>query len=74
MSSGSWRQIFVVCPYYRYDDGKARVTCEGLVDDSSIAVIFGRKADYDIHMATFCCKHYDRCEIARVIAEKYREE
>lgn len=28
MSSGSYRQVLVQCPFYLYDDGAGRICCE----------------------------------------------
>ena len=75
MSSGSYKQIEVQCPFYKYDDGKQRITCEGLVDNSSLALIYQKRRDYETQMCVFCCEHYKRCEVYRMIMEaKYDEE
>ena len=75
MPSGSYKQIEVQCPFYKYDDGKRRITCEGLVDDSSLALIYQRKSDYETQINVFCCEHYRKCEIFRMLMEnKYDEE
>lgn len=75
MSSGSYKQIEVQCPFYKYDDGKQRITCEGLVDNSSLALIYQKRRDYETQMSVFCCEHYKRCEVYRMIMEaKYDEE
>ena len=75
MPSGSYKQIEVQCPFYKYDDGKRRITCEGLVDKSSLALIYQRRNDYEIQINVFCCEHYKKCEIYRMLMEaKYDEE
>ena len=74
MASGSYRQVDVVCPFYRNDDGKGRITCEGFVDRSSLALIYGRRNDYEIQIRTFCCEHYTRCEVYRMLMDKYEED
>jgi hypothetical protein len=74
MPSGSFRQIDVQCPFYKHDDGKRRITCEGLVDRSSLSLTYLSKKDYEIQIETFCCKHFDRCEVYRMLMEKYEEE
>lgn len=75
MSSGSYKQIEVQCPFYKYDDGKQRITCEGLVDNSSLALIYQKRRDYETQISVFCCEHYKRCEVYRMIMEaKYDEE
>lgn len=75
MSSGSYKQIEVQCPFYKYDDGKQRITCEGLVDNSSLALIYQKRRDYETQISVFCCEHYKRCEVYRMLMEaKYDEE
>lgn len=77
MPSGSYKgKADALCPFYRFDDGqKRRITCEGLVDRSTLALTFRQRADYDTQLGVFCCEHYKRCEIYRMLMEaKYDEE
>ena len=74
MPSGSYKQIEVQCPFYKYDDGKRRITCEGIIDDSSLALIYHNKHDYALQMDVFCCCNYQKCEIYRMLMDKYDEE
>lgn len=74
MPSGSYRQVDVLCPFYKYDDGKQRITCEGLIDGSSLALIYHNRRDYETQLNTFCCKHFQKCEVYRLLIEKYKEE
>lgn len=74
MPSGSYRQADVRCPFYQFDDGKRRITCEGIIDDSSLALIYRKKTDYETQIRAFCCEHYERCEVYRLLMEKYDEE
>lgn len=74
MPSGSYKQAYVQCPFYKYDDGKQRITCEGLIEDSSLALIYHKKQDYETQINVFCCEHYTRCEVYRLLMEKYKEE
>ena len=67
MSSGSYKQVYVQCPFYRYDDGKGVISCQGLVDGGYIKVTFPTKEEYNIQMDTFCCNHYDYCELFRAL-------
>lgn len=73
MPSGSYKQVFVRCPFYKWDDGKKRITCEGLTDDSSLALIYHRKCEYEQQMSVFCCEHYTKCEVFRLLSRKYEE-
>ena len=74
MPSGSYKQIEVQCPFYKYDDGKQRITCEGLVDNSSLALIYRNRTDYETQINVFCCEHYKKCEVYRILIEKYEED
>lgn len=75
MPSGSYKQIEVQCPFYKYDDGKQRITCEGLVDNSSLALIYQKKGDYEAQINVFCCEYYKKCEVYKMLMEsKYDEE
>lgn len=74
MSSGSYRQADVKCPFYKHDDGKLRITCEGITEGSSIALIYRRKADYETQILQYCCEHYKKCEVYRMLMDKYDEE
>ena len=78
MPSGSFKQADVLCPFYKYDDGKQRITCEGLVgkkEDSSLALIYHSKKDYETQIDVFCCEHYKRCEVYTMLMNaKYDEE
>ena len=74
MSSGSYRQADVRCPFYKFDDGAKRITCEGLIDESSLALIYRRKRDYEAQIMNFCCEHYGNCEIYRMLMDKYEED
>jgi hypothetical protein len=74
LPSGSFFQADVGCPFYKYDDGRRRITCEGLVDESSVALIFNRRSDYELQIREFCCKYYKNCEIYRILMEKYEED
>lgn len=71
MPSGSYWQAYVLCPFYKYDDGKRRITCEGLVDNSSLALVYHKKADFDTQIGVFCCEHYTKCEVYRMLISKY---
>ena len=76
MSSGSYKaQADVQCPFFKFDEQKRyRIVCEGIVEDSSLALIYCRKRDYETQMRVFCCEHYKKCEVYRILMEKYEEE
>lgn len=68
----------VQCPFYQYDEsnGKSRIhriTCEGLTENSTLALNYKRKRDFNIQLETFCCIHFPKCEVYRMLMEKYEE-
>ena len=73
MSSGSYRQTDVLCPFYMTDDGKNRISCEGIGNGSSLTSYFRTRSEYARQLEVFCCEHYARCEISRAIMEKYTD-
>ncbi len=65
------------CPFYRSDDGRSKISCEGLADTEGcrILLFFDRKEDFLVQMQTFCCRHFKNCEVhAAITAAKYAEE
>ena len=77
MPSGSYKaQANVQCPFFKFDVWKQkRIVCEGFVDESSLALIYCRREDYDTQLQVFCCEHYKNCEVYRMLCEtKYDEE
>lgn len=72
MPSG-YKKADVQCPFYKYDDGKRRITCEGITEDSSLALIYHNKRDYETQITVFCCEHYKKCELYGLLTDKYEE-
>lgn len=72
--SGSYIQIFVLCPFYKRDDGKRRIVCEGFVENSNIELAYRLESLFRKQMEVFCCKHYQKCEVYRMLMEKYKED
>lgn len=70
----SYSQVYVRCPFYRGDDGKRRINCEGLIEKSCTAQIYQRREDFQNQMSIFCCEQYKKCEIYRMImGAKYED-
>ena len=75
MSGGSYIKADFGCPFYRYDDGRRVVACEGVTDGSIIIQRYSRRGDWECQVKTFCCEHWKNCEIYRMLMEnKYEEE
>lgn len=70
---GSYLRAFVRCPFFKRDDGKRRIVCEGIMDDSSICLTFRYDNLFKRQVETFCCKKYQNCEVYRMLMEKYKE-
>lgn len=72
MSTGSYRQVLVQCPFYRKDvPARRQISCEGLVDKSSLSLNYQSKVDYEKQMEIFCCNRYINCEVYRMLMSKY---
>ena len=77
MTGSSWKgRSDAQCPFFRADVCKQkRIICEGIVDKSTLALTFSKKTDYDTQLSVFCCEHFRKCEIFRMLmAEKYDDE
>lgn len=73
MPSGSYKQVYVRCPFYQSDDGRRHITCEGPTERSSMTLNFLRKAEFEKQIEVFCCEHYKNCEVYRILMEKYQD-
>ena len=77
MTGSSWKgRCDAKCPFFNSDVGKQkRIICEGIVDKSTLALTFSRKKDYATQLGVFCCEHFKKCEIYRMLMEnKYDDE
>ncbi len=63
----------VQCPFYRQDDHRSRILCEGVIPDTTLAQTFRHRKDYQKQLEVFCCQHYQKCEVYRMVMEKYEE-
>ena len=69
MASGSYRQVEVLCPFYKQDDGKTCISCEGFGDSPRLTQRYRYKAHYLKQMEVFCQQSYKNCEVFRVLME-----
>ena len=69
---GSYAAVNVQCPFYRDDDGKSRITCEGLADKSYITLRYEQDIDWKWQMAHCCQDRYGylQCGIYKALIEK----
>ena len=75
MSSGSYDQVYVQCPFYLGDDGRMQIRGEGFGNASSLLLIYARTKHYKARMKEKCCDNYQSCEIYRqLMATKYADE
>ncbi len=74
MPSGSYKQVDVKCPFYKTDDGKRHITCEGVVKDSSLINAYRRRHEFDTQISVFCSGCYQNCEVYRMLVQIYDEE
>lgn len=67
----SWEESRVGCPFYKYDDGKLGITCEGCVDGCITRTLFTKKEQQKSYLRKYCCKDYKQCPIYAMVAKKY---
>lgn len=72
MPSGTYKQVYVKCPFYQYDENM-KITCEGFVIDSSLRLIFHSPADYNNYIGHYCSNRYHDCPIAKLLDNQYDE-
>lgn len=74
MPSGSFNQAYIRCPYYITDNGRDRITCEGILPGSQNQSFFFHRQDFKQQMQIFCKKDFYRCEICAALDEKHRDD
>lgn len=72
MPSGTYKQVYVKCPFYLYDENM-KITCEGVITGSSLRTIFHSPVEYSDYMKEYCSFRYNDCPIARLLDEQYDE-
>lgn len=74
MSSGSFKQVNVQCPFFKFDDGKKRqIACEGICEGCITILSFKLKSEWEKQIDVFCSEHYRKCEVYRMLMDKYQE-
>lgn len=74
MASGSYNQVDVQCPFYKEDDGYKDIACEGVGDAIKLIQRYRYKSQFTKQMEVFCARHYQKCEVYRILMEmKYAE-
>jgi len=66
-TQSSYMRVHVQCPFYKGDEKRRRVICEGLVDHSTLSLSYGSAKDFQIQMKTFCCDHFQYCEVYQML-------
>lgn len=61
------------CPFF-LRDSKQSITCEGIICGTEMMFRFDGAADKVVYMQENCFRFDSRCEIARLLQEKYKEK
>lgn len=64
--------VDVRCPFFKASD-KRKISCEGITDDCILKLIFFSEKKRNLHHRIFCCEHFKKCEIYRMLEEKYAD-
>lgn len=70
----SWAEAYVQCPFYKYDDGKKGITCEGAVNGCINRTLFYTAKRQRSHLEKYCCKVYRACPVYQMLNKKYENE
>ena len=71
--STCWDAWYAKCPFFRTDDGRNTITCEGIGDACAFSLRFTKKRDFETQMQVFCMQKYENCEVYRMIESQYEE-
>ena len=71
--STSWNAWYTKCPFFKTDDGRSMITCEGVGNSCNLSLRYMDKHDYELQLEVFCKNHFQNCEVYRMILEKYEE-
>lgn len=74
MSTGSYKQVYVKCPFYKNDDGKSVIVCEGIVDRCVTKLAYKVKKDWETQIDVFCSCYYKNCEVYGMLMGKYKDD
>lgn len=67
----NWVDSMVCCPFYKREEGKFGIVCEGYIQDTVAKNIFRSEKRKREHMKRYCCENYIECPFCRVMEEKY---
>lgn len=70
----SWAEAYVQCPFYKYDDGKRAITCEGAIDGAINRSLFTTQKKQRNQLEKYCCKLYFACPVYQMLKKKYEDE
>lgn len=62
---------YVECPFYKYNDGKKCITCEGFKKTCVVRTIFVTNASMEVHRKAYCCKDYKKCPLYAMLMKQY---
>lgn len=69
--TGSYISPYVKCPFYKRDIPGRSITCEGIIDESSVSLSFGIKSDWREYVQNLCCESFEQCWVYKMIYQKY---
>ena len=73
MASGSYWQVWVQCPFYKRDNSKDCLVCEGVGDARTLTQVFDSRDALKKYMQAYCWERYKSCPLYRMIMEKYED-
>lgn len=73
--TGRWEAL-ALCPFYqRTEKERHRITCEGIMSGSRLALVFlSADAKRVRHLESYCCRDYMKCPLYEAIYKQYEED
>lgn len=62
-----------LCPYYHREEAR-RLFCEGPEPGIALQLSFPRGQRFDRYLHQYCCRDWDHCLVADMLARKYEAE
>ena len=69
----SFFQVNVQCPFYKSDNGRDCLACEGVGDATNVTQIFDTWDALKRFMSVYCWDRYKTCPLYSMIMEKYED-
>ena len=68
--NSQYADVAVRCPFFQKQTDML-VYCEGIEGVHSVTLNFSRKMQKQVYSSSFCCNHYEQCQVYKEVMKKY---